>query len=67
MFCKINKFFLLKINNANLKIRDVKGAEGGASVASTGAKRTPEQARRQQGRIEGWMVPECPKDYYLNE
>jgi len=26
-------------------IRDVEGAEGGTSEASTGAKRTPEQAR----------------------
>jgi len=31
MFCKINKFFLLKINNANLKVRDLEGAEGGTS------------------------------------
>jgi len=28
---------------------------------STGAKRTPEQARRQQGGIVGRMVPERPK------
>jgi len=31
----------------------VEGAEGGTSEASTGAKRTPEQARRQQGWIVG--------------
>jgi hypothetical protein len=27
---------------------------------STGAKRTPEQARRQQGGMVGWVVPERP-------
>ena len=33
---------------------------------STGAKRTPEQARRQQGGAVGWTVPECPKEWIIN-
>ena len=63
------------------RIRDVKGAEGGANWNerrekqpneaetllsevqwSTGAKRTPEQARRQQRWPVGWEVPECPNN-----
>ena len=29
-----------------MRVRDVEGGEAGTSAASTGAKRTPEQARR---------------------
>ena len=43
-----------------MRVRDVEGAEGGTSVASTGAKRTPEQARR-RGWNRGLGKPERPK------